>query len=150
MAKNILVAVDGSEHSMKAVEVASGQALSMKAHLIVLHVMPEVGVERIPAALRRYAKGEHMATSDRGLLESVANQVLHQAESRAREWGVSDLETLLSVGDVAPQVLESVDRLGVDMVVLGSRGFSDLQGLLLGSVSHKVCHLAPCTCVLVR
>ena len=36
------------------------------------------------------------------------------------------------------------------MVFLGSRGLGDAKGLLLGSVSHKVMHLAPCTCVAVK
>ena len=35
-------------------------------------------------------------------------------------------------------------------VVVGSRGLSEIRGLLLGSVSHKVCQLAPCTCVTVK
>jgi len=37
-----------------------------------------------------------------------------------------------------------------DMIVMGSRGVSDLKGLVMGSVSHKVMQLAPCTCVSVR
>jgi nucleotide-binding universal stress UspA family protein len=36
------------------------------------------------------------------------------------------------------------------MVFLGSHGLSDIRGLLIGSVSHKVLHQAPCTCVVVR
>jgi len=37
-----------------------------------------------------------------------------------------------------------------DMIVMGSRGLSDLAGLLVGSVSHKVTNMAPCTCITVR
>ena len=38
----------------------------------------------------------------------------------------------------------------VDAIVMGSRGLGDLESLLLGSVSHKVAHAAPCSCVIVR
>jgi nucleotide-binding universal stress UspA family protein len=38
----------------------------------------------------------------------------------------------------------------VDMIFLGSRGLGDAKGLLMGSVSHKVAHLAECTCVSVK
>ena len=36
------------------------------------------------------------------------------------------------------------------MIFLGSRGLDDMVGLMMGSVSHKVMHLAPCTCVAVK
>lgn len=38
----------------------------------------------------------------------------------------------------------------IDCVVMGSRGLSELQGLFLGSVSHKVANHAPCTCITVK
>ena len=37
-----------------------------------------------------------------------------------------------------------------DAIVMGSRGLSDIKGLFLGSVSHKVSHLAECTCITVK
>ncbi|WP_180901977.1 universal stress protein [Martelella soudanensis] len=47
-------------------------------------------------------------------------------------------------------ILDAIRERKVDTVVLGSRGLGDVAGLLLGSVSHKVTHLAPCTCIVVR
>ena len=53
-------------------------------------------------------------------------------------------------GRPADTIVAAAERDKADMIVMGSRGFSDLKGLLLGSVSHKVSHLAPCTCVTVK
>ena len=53
-------------------------------------------------------------------------------------------------GDPAKCILAAIDEESADFVVMGSRGLSDLKGLLMGSVSHKVSHLAPCTCVTVK
>ena len=52
-------------------------------------------------------------------------------------------------GDPAPAILDHAREVGADMIVLGSRGLGDLKGLVMGSVSHKVACLAPCTCVAV-
>jgi nucleotide-binding universal stress UspA family protein len=57
---------------------------------------------------------------------------------------------LVVEGDLAPQIAEVAKKRNVDMIVMGSRGLGDLQGLLLGSVSHNVASSAPCTCVIVR
>ena len=54
------------------------------------------------------------------------------------------------VGSAANEILEFADRHNIDGIVMGSRGLSDFKGLLLGSVSHKVGHLAKCTCITVR
>lgn len=48
------------------------------------------------------------------------------------------------------RIVDSARETHADMIVKGSRGLSDLAGLLVGSVSHKVTNMAPCTCVTVR
>jgi len=53
-------------------------------------------------------------------------------------------------GDPAGRIVEAARKRGADLIVIGSRGLGDLQGMLLGSVSHKVAQLAPCTCIIVR
>ena len=53
-------------------------------------------------------------------------------------------------GDPAERILDCAKREHVDMIVMGTRGLSDLKGLLMGSVSHKVSHLADCACVTVK
>ena len=56
---------------------------------------------------------------------------------------------LLSVSDKTGIVDFARDQ-RADAIVMGSRGLGDVSGLLLGSVSHKVSHLAACTCIMVK
>ena len=53
-------------------------------------------------------------------------------------------------GDPARVIAEHAGLHKVDLIVMGRRGLGGLEGLLLGSVSHKVAQLAPCACLTVR
>ena len=57
---------------------------------------------------------------------------------------------LTAEGDPAGRILDTAKNGGADLIVLGSRGLTDVASLLLGSVSHKVLHLAPCACLMVK
>ena len=59
-------------------------------------------------------------------------------------------EYIVRMGSPADVILEEAARVGVDAIVMGSRGLSDIKGLLVGSVSHKVLHAAKCTVVTVH
>ena len=64
--------------------------------------------------------------------------------------GVRDVEVIVVEGDPVRTIVDTAKARDIDMIVIGSRGRGDLEGLLLGSVSHMVVQLAPCTCVVVR
>jgi nucleotide-binding universal stress UspA family protein len=53
-------------------------------------------------------------------------------------------------GDPADQIVHAAERHHADLIVMGRRGHGDLKGLLLGSVSHKVCQLADTACLTVK
>ena len=174
MIVKILVPTDGSEHANKAVRMAADLAGKYAAELILLHVLLRGHLDE---GLKRYAEVEGMAkgrplseviaaipearfpvsmiplnageTSD-AVLNAVAKQVLRAARNAAREHGVKTVREVTEDGDPAQCVLDVAKAEGVDLIVMGSRGLSDLKGLLVGSVSHKVSHLAECTCVTVR
>lgn len=150
MIKTILVPTDGSEHARKAVVMGADLASKYQAKLTLLHVMRELGSGRIPESLRDYAHAENIAVTERDVLESVGGQVIREAEVLARGQGASEIRTTLEVGDPAAAILSVAKKDGADMIVMGSRGLGDLQGLLLGSVSHKVSHVSDCTCVTVK
>jgi nucleotide-binding universal stress UspA family protein len=82
--------------------------------------------------------------------QAIGDQLMSRAGDRAREKGVQKVQTVIEEGDPADTILQVAKRRQADMIFLGSRGVSDAKGLLLGSVSHKVAHLAGCTCVAVK
>ena len=69
---------------------------------------------------------------------------------RAPEKGRSDRSHGLAAGDPAKEILNIANEEHADIIVMGRRGLGDLAGLLLGSVSHKVAHLAECACLTVK
>ena len=174
--ERIMVALDGSEHSEKALDLASDIAARYSAELILLHVVsdkPLTDAERhmveveyldeIAASLNGFAVEpsgdptvraqrvlQHYADVARRFRGALGQRLMTQARARARDKGVRSVQNLLEDGDPASTILRLAKGLHVDMIFLGSRGLGDAQGLLLGSVSHKVAHLAECTCVSVK
>ena len=82
--------------------------------------------------------------------QAVGEQLTGRARHVAREAGVKAIQTYIDEGGAADRVLERAKEVDADLIVLGSRGLSEIKGMLLGSVSHKVCQLADCTCVTVK
>jgi nucleotide-binding universal stress UspA family protein len=53
-------------------------------------------------------------------------------------------------GEQAKAIVDEASRFDADLIIMGSRGLSDFQALLLGSVAHKVVHYAHCPVLIVR
>ena len=80
MINKLLVALDGSNHSLKAVEYASEIAASLKAKVIILYVVKTQG---LPEGLHKYAELEHIGGTDIEVLRKVADDLVADAERRA-------------------------------------------------------------------
>lgn len=80
----------------------------------------------------------------------IAKRVVEYAEKVVRSKGVTNVTTAIEDGDPVKRILEYAEKENADAIVMGARGLSDIEGLLLGSVSHKVANLADRTCVTVR
>jgi len=142
----ILAPIDGSIHSKKALEFAADLALRYKAKLCILHVLHKSpGSETISlgaATVTIEASQEDLDKSSRGLMEAAKKLVI--------DMGCSNVETIARGGHPAQQIIGFARKNAFDLIVLGNRGLSDIKGLLLGSVSHQVNHLAGCTVITVR
>ncbi len=151
MPKKFLVAVDGSEHGWKALDLAVDLANSSDAGLVITHV---VHPEPVPDGLAQIAKAEGVPFEEEAarFYESRAfgDRIVIEAETRARKTGLKQVVTRVAEGHAANRIVELAENEGVDMIFLGSRGLGDVKSLLMGGVSHKVMNLAPCTCVAVK
>ncbi len=150
MINTLLVAIDGSSHSLKAVDYASAIAASCKARVIILTVVKVHNVQKHSAELRKYAELEHVSMVDLNAMKSIANDLVADAENKSREKGVDDIVTKVQEGPVARTIIECAQQHDVDMIVVGSRGFGNIESTLRGGVSHRVELLAKCPVLSVK
>lgn len=147
MIKKILIAVDGSKHSMKCVAFGAEIAKAMDAKVLLFHVVKPYS---LPDSLKNFAKAEHLPTFDPELLRKGAQYLLSGAMDAARMAGLKDVEMETEEGPISRSIVERAKSYKADMIVIGSRGMGDLEGMLRGGVSHRVETLAKCPVLVVK
>jgi len=137
MYSKILLAVDGSEHSRKALEAALEFARLSGAEVLLVHFQ-----ERDISKVGVY----DLETKTEGM------QFVRTAEAMLEKAGVRTQAVMRPImyGYAAQEILAEARVFKPDLIVMGSRGLSDFMGLLIGSVAHKVMHFAPCPVLVVR
>ena len=139
----ITCAVDGSEFSRWGVEALSALGSHPPDTVYLLHVVDALAIKasggKKPANWKRA-----LAAMDKAGAESL--RYLAQAAATALSQAVTSprtkVHTVLAHGPVAQTVVKHADRHRADLLIVGSRGLSDVRGFLLGSVSRKVMSLA--------
>jgi len=139
MFKRILLAVDGSEHAIRAAKVAAELARSMQAELRVVVVY-----EAIPSYL-----GEPDLQGAINARLNEAQGILQTAVTALGEIP-GEIHTEILEGNSAEAIINVANTHSSDVIVMGSRGLGRLAGLLLGSTSQKVVSHAPCPVLIVR
>lgn len=147
MISRILIAIDGSAYSMKAAKLGSQIAAAMNADLVLLYVVPP---NRVPSAIEEFAKTEQLPGTNVEKLMRGAKKFLEDRAEKARSAGVKKIGIEVEKGPVARTIIDTAKRNDADMIVLGSKGVSDLEGLLRGGVSHRVEALAKCPVLVVK
>lgn len=147
MITKMLIAVDGSKHSMKCVDFGAGIAKAMDAKVLLFYVVKPYNM---PESLKKFAKSEHMATIDADLLTKGAQYLLAGARGMARKAGIKNVDIETEEGPIARTIVARAKSFGADMIVVGSRGMGDLEGILRGGVSQRVEILAKCPVLVVK
>jgi len=163
MLKTILVPVDGSGYANRAVDYASDLASRYGAKIILLHAMAPSTRHRFeqpPDEIRQYIAAEHLegAVDIYPVVEKIfaradaraAEEILKKGAARAKDAGAKEIARESREGSPAEVILDAVKSFDVDTVVMGSRGFSEMKGLLVGSVSLKILHHTEVPVTIVR
>ncbi len=137
MFEKVLLAVDGSEHSMRAVPIAGEIAERFGSELVVLNVQEHE---------LTWVADVEMRTSDEAF--ELVDGIVRQLKDDGR--GVRGEVVRAPVGQVARLLLDVARDEGAGLIVMGTRGLSDWGRLLMGSVAHKVLHLSEIPVLVVR
>ncbi|OEF97354.1 universal stress protein [Desulfuribacillus alkaliarsenatis] len=139
MYQKILLAADGSKHSLRAADRAISLAkLNEGSHIDVVYVVDS-----------KTSKADALRQMDQfGVLEKRKERLKDTIE-RADNAGVS-YEIKFLRGDPAASIIKHANENEFDVVVIGSRGLSSFQEFMLGSVSHKVAKNVQCPVMIVK
>jgi nucleotide-binding universal stress UspA family protein len=131
MFKTIVLALDGSEESKQAIPLAVEIARQDGARMVIAHVEEDVLGK---------GGGPIIATED-----EIQAAIRKQAEELSGEGVETSVEMrAVMLGGPAPAIVEIADSANADLIVAGTRGHSGLAGVLLGSVTQRLLHLAHC------
>ncbi|MEO9294644.1 MAG: universal stress protein [Nitrososphaera sp.] len=140
MSNKILVPVDGSENSRRALVQAtsmSGEGSSITI-LYVIEAPPTV-----------YIASQKLLDEAKAKFKEESVRMLDQYKALVQK-SKAAIDTVALEGDAAQSIIDYAQKGRFDMIVMGSRGMGKLKGMVLGSVSRKVLHHAKCPVLIVK
>jgi nucleotide-binding universal stress UspA family protein len=131
MFKAIVLALDGSDTAKRGIPIAVDLAKEGKGKIVIAHVE------------------ERMATKGRAPLHANEEQIQEELQALVEDLATDGIEGRIEMGDVmaggsgvAHAIADIADKSNADLIVAGTRGHSPVEGLLLGSVTQRLLHIA--------
>jgi nucleotide-binding universal stress UspA family protein len=153
--EKILVPLDGSEHSLKALDAAIqiGKKFGGKISLIHVYsvtirpvIMPEPTTLN-PPMIPVMTSEEVTKTIE--VTRRAGARILEDGEQKVKAEQVQ-VETLLKEGHIVQEIIRTAKEGKFDLIIIGGRGLSKIRELLLGSVTDGVIHHAPCPVLVIK
>ena len=149
MIKNVLVAVDGSENSDRALDFALDLAEKYGAAVTAINISESPAMGAVPLEPTTIS-GESMVIFAKDL-RKFHEEILNKAVVHAKMVKPNVVVfSKLREGDPALEIVAEAKEAGFDVVVVGHRGLGRVREIFLGNISEKVAHLAPCPVIIVR
>ena len=155
MFKNVLVPLDGSEHSLRALETAIQIAKKFDAKMTLIHVysvtvtpviMPEP-TTLTPSGVPVMTPAE--VTKIVETAREAGQKILADGKRKVESEHIA-VETVLKEGNTVQEITKLAKEAKSDLIVMGVKGISKLRELLVGSVSEGVIRQAPCPVLVVK
>jgi nucleotide-binding universal stress UspA family protein len=138
---NVLVPVDGSDNSYRALDAALLLSEKLGSSITVVNVMEQVPITHI--------ESEKLLSELLEAYKKENQEILSKCSNIATEKGLS-IKTLLLQGNPASVILDYSKKEKFDLVIMGSRGMGKFKQLILGSVSSKIVHHSSSAILLIR
>jgi nucleotide-binding universal stress UspA family protein len=138
---NILVPVDGSDNSYRALDAALLFSEKLGSNITAVHVMEQVPITHIGS--------EKLLSEFLEAYKKENQDILSKCSEIATQKALT-IKTLLLQGNPASVILDYSKQGKFDLLIMGSRGMGKFKELILGSVSNKIVHHSPCAVLLIR
>lgn len=147
MFKKILVALDGSHVSEETLYTAIHETKLRDAELHAVHVVQHVSVHQMEFESPSDAPGGNFDLAE--VLEAEAQRILMHAKEICDDAGV-EIIVHKRYGDPRDEIICIADEIDADLIIIGTKGKTNLERLLLGSVSSAVVMNSRITTLLVK
>jgi nucleotide-binding universal stress UspA family protein len=141
--RKLLVAIDGSDSSMRALDYAINlvnKQAGTELHVLTVHPEPILYGE-----IQVYASREKMEEMQRVHSMDILKPAIQRLEASRVPY-----KSEILIGDTAPTIVKRANELNCDGIIIGSRGMTAIANLVMGSVATKVVHLATVPVTLVK
>jgi nucleotide-binding universal stress UspA family protein len=145
--KNILVPLDGSKHSLKALEMAIQLAKKFDGKITLIYVYSTVVVSVMVPEGSLLILPEILRMTE--IVRKAGSNILADGERRVKAEKIP-VETILRESHTVQGIVKTVKEGNFDLVVIGARASAKIRDLLLGSVTDGVIHHVSCPVLVVK
>ena len=138
MFQSIVVAVDGSDASIRGVEAACRLSKAFGGEVHLIHALENKSVPQ--------ADHEQLSSGGSGLTSDVIKKAVEQAQDA----GVAPSSATVAEGDAFDEIMMIVDLYSADLVVTGRRGLGTFSGMFAGSTSQQIAKHATCAFLSIK
>ena len=135
---NILVPLDGSDYSKKALLQACDMAKNYQANLILLYVVDK------SLSLNLLDRNEYLK-----ILRRFGKKVLIKGKETAKDKGI-DTTTVMKEGNITNEIVKLAKSKKCNLIIVGSKGLGATARFFLGSISNKLANNSPCSILIVK
>jgi len=147
---HLLLAMDGSSDSWEAVVLLKTLKLPRSIRLTIIHVVEKPAVLITLAWISGHMDATKFAEDCKQTGRQAGAQLLEKTQ-RDLMGEELEVDTMLTEGHAADEILKAAQEVQADLIVVGSRGMTELRRIMmLGGVSHKVVRHAPCSVLVAR